>query len=755
MPRVDGVLAAIIIIGYGIGRFGGTDRRALIFVLVALILIIAMRILRQQKWQLKLTRMTEAIVPTRYRLGVDVGGTHTDLVLNDIESGAVRIEKLPSSPENPALAVLEGLKRLLDTGVQPDEIAFFAHGTTVTTNALLEGKGSKIGLLINQDFRAICEVQTQARDEGNPFDHLFQRPSHLAPPSLTYEISGRIDYLGNEVQPLDREAISKATHALISEGINSFTICYLFSYMNDAHERATANIIRDIAPDAFISMSSEVLPRIREWPRYSTTLINAYLVPILAKYIADLSAGLNDGKVMTRRRFLMQSNGGVMPLSANAEAQTVHTLLSGPAAGVQGTAYLLAVKQGRQNIVTMDMGGTSCDIAFIQNGKPLEHAEAIIAGRIVAVPALDVSTISAGGGSIARVNSAGRWEGGPDSAGAAPGPACYGKGGVLPTVTDADVVLGILNPDFFLGGRMTLDTQAAQDAVGEHVAGPMNIDLAAAASGIARVINARMADEIRVQAAKKGVDLSNFTLVPFGGAGPVHAVAVAEDLGIPRVLVPASPGAFSALGLLCADVVHDYIRSDLQDLDGIDTEHVELAFSTLKNRALGELQEEGLGDEDKFFLREVDLRYAGQGYELRVSVEGIPTPLDTSGFTTLAERFHERHEAVHGHAARGAVIEIVSFRLRAVVVVPKISMAPPIAQEPISSKKKSGKRRFRNARGQSIEAAVWRRENLPVDGDVNGPIIVEQLDATTVVPPGWAVRIDNTGNMELRREGLA
>ena len=699
--------------------------------------------------------MADSSGPARYRLGVDVGGTHTDLVLNDMASGALRIEKLPSSPENPALAVLEGLKRLLGTGVKPDEIAFFAHGTTVTTNALLEGKGSKIGLLINQDFRAICEVQTQARDEGNPFDHLFQRPAHLAPPELTREIPGRMDYLGNEIQRLDRDAIATAIQSLVAEDIHSFTICYLFSYMNDAHERETANIIRDIAPGAFVSMSSEVLPRIREWPRFSTTLINAYLVPVLAKYIADLAAGLDDEKVMTRRRFLMQSNGGVMPLSANAEAQTVHTLLSGPAAGVQGTAYLLGIEQGWKNIVTMDMGGTSCDIAFVENGAPLEHAEAIVAGRIVAVPALDVSTISAGGGSIARVNAGGLLEVGPDSAGAAPGPACYGKGGNLPTVTDADVVAGILNPDFFLGGKMPLDMKAATQAVQDHVATPMNIELSDAAAGITRVINARMADEIRVQAAKKGVDLSGFTLVPFGGAGPVHAVAVAEDLGIPRVLVPASPGAFSALGLLCADVVHDYIRSDLQDLDGIDSDHVESAFTTLEERAAKELQEEDLGDEDKHFLREVDLRYAGQGYELRVPIEGIPTPLDTAGFAALAERFHERHEAVHGHAARGALIEVVSYRLRAVVPMPKIEMLSSIDQETTRSGQPSDNRAFRDARGNSIEAAVWRREDLPAEGDIKGPIIVEQLDATTVVPGGWSVRLDDAGNMELFREDMA
>ncbi|MBK18077.1 MAG: hydantoinase [Rhodospirillaceae bacterium] len=698
--------------------------------------------------------MAETERSTRYRLGVDVGGTHTDLVLNDIETGALRIEKLPSSPENPARAVLEGLKRLLADGVSPDEIAFFAHGTTVTTNALLEAKGAKIGLFINQGYRAICEVQTQARDQGNPFDHLFSRPAHLAPPSVTYEIPGRMDYLGNEIASLDRDAVAEAAKSLVVDGINSFTICYLFSYMNAAHERETAEIIRDIAPDAFVSMSSEVLPRIREWPRYSTTLINAYLVPVLAKYIADLAAGLDDENVMTRRRFLMQSNGGVMPLSANAEAQTVHTLLSGPAAGVQGTAYLLGIEQGWNNIVTMDMGGTSCDIAFVENGLPLEHAEAVIAHRIVAVPALDVSTISAGGGSIARVNAAGMLEVGPDSAGASPGPACYGKGGTLPTVTDADIVSGILNPDFFLGGKMALDVDGATQAVQDHVAAPMEIDIANAAAGITRVINARMADEIRVQAAKKGVDLSGFTLVPFGGAGPVHAVAVAEDLGIPRVLVPASPGAFSALGLLCADVVHDYIRSDLRDLEGIDPAHVEAAFATLEERAAEELQEEGLGDEARNFLREVDLRYAGQGYELRVPIEGIPTPLDAEGFDALTERFHERHEAVHGHAARGAPIEVVSYRLRAIVPVPKIEMASAVDQKLTRSEKPSGKRTFRDARGQSVDADVWRRQDLPTDSTIKGPIIVEQLDATTVVPGGWTVRLDNAGNLELYREDV-
>jgi N-methylhydantoinase A len=689
---------------------------------------------------------------SRYRLGVDVGGTHTDLVLSDTATGAIRIEKLPSSPQNPALAVLEGVARLTRDGIAPGEIEFFAHGTTVTTNALLEGKGAAVGLLINDGYRAVLEVQTQARDEGNPFDHLFRRPPHIAPPAMTHEIPCRMDYRGDELTPLDQDQVKRAAGVLGSQGVRSFAVCYLFSYMNDAHERETAAIIRDAVPGAFVSISSEVLPRIREWPRFSTTLINACLVTVLARYISDLASGLDDQAVTTRRRFLMQSNGGVMPLSANPESHTVHTLLSGPAAGVQGTAWLLGTGQGHDNIVTMDMGGTSCDIAFIQNGTPLEHAETVVAGRIVGIPALDVATISAGGGSIARVNAAGLLEVGPDSAGADPGPACYGKGGELPTVTDADLVSGVLNPGYFLGGGMSLDLDAATAAVRSRVAEPMGVSVEDAAAGVARIVNARMADEIRVQAAKKGVDLAGFTLVPFGGAGPVHAAAVAADLGMTRVLIPATPGAFSALGLLCADVKHDYIRSDLRELDGIDLKHVEDAFGGLESRAAVELEEEGLGDETRHFVRETDLRYAGQGYELRVSLDDIPMPLDEDGVRQLSERFHTLHEDVHGHAARGEPVEVVSYRLRAIVAVPKIELkhqkeGAGVGGAPV------GRRPCTIGAGVTVEADVWRRQDLPMGQPVRGPLIVEQLDATTIVPPGWTLCLDDAGNIELVREG--
>ena len=687
----------------------------------------------------------------RYRLGVDVGGTHTDLVLNDTLSGAIRIEKLPSSPANPALAVLEGLDRLIGNGVDPGDIAFFAHGTTVATNALLEDKGARVGLLINQGFRAITEVQTQARD-ANPFDHLFQRGPHIAPPSQTREIPGRMDHAGAEIAPLDLDAVRAAATALADDGVRSFAVCYLFSFMNDAHERATATIIREAVQDAFVTLSSDVLPRIREWPRFSTTLVNAALVPVLARYIADIAAGLDAARVTTKQRFLMQSNGGVMPLAANAESQTVHTLLSGPAAGVQGTAWLLGVQGGVGNIVTMDMGGTSTDIAFIQDGAPLEHAHATIAGRIVGVPALDVSTISAGGGSIARVNEAGLLRVGPDSAGADPGPACYGKGGALPTVTDADLVCNLLNADYFLGGEMRLDEGAARAAVEHYAAAPLGMNVEQAASGIIRVINARMADEIRVQAAKKGIDLSDFTLVPFGGAGPVHAAAVARDLGIPRVLVPASPGTFSALGLLCADVRHDYIRSDLRPMEGLDPDHGEEIFRALEARAAAELADEGLGDEPAQFIREMDLRYAGQGYELRVALDGLARPLDGAALGAIVSRFHDLHQEVHGHAARGAAVEAESYRLRAVVPMPRIDlnadgMTGGAVAAPV------GRRRIVTAAGDVAEADIWRRGDLGPGTVLAGPAIIEQPDATTVVAHGWSARPDGAGTLDLRWEG--
>jgi N-methylhydantoinase A len=437
-------------------------------------------------------------------------------------------------------------------------------------------------------------------------------------------------------------------------------------------------------------LSSEVLPRVREWPRLSSTLLNAYLEPVLVRDIAHLTEGLDAAGFTTQQRFLMQSNGGVMPFSTTiAGGRTVHTLFSGPSAGAQASAHLAKV-EAQSGLVTLDMGGTSADIAFIEGGAPLEVTEGTIARRQLDVPALDMTSISAGGGSITSVDSGGFLCVGPESAGADPGPVCYGRGGRRPTVTDADLVCGFLNPDYFLGGAQTLDVAAAARALETEIASRLNMSTLETAVGVRRIVDMRMADAIRVFAAKRGVDLSAFTLLPFGGAGGVHAAAVAEELGMRRILVPPHPGAFSALGLLCTDVVHDYIRSGLQPLADLSPGDAERIFAQLQVKANNELEVERLDPAEASYTCEMDLRYAGQGYELRTSLEGLyGKRLDADCLRALRNRFDERHAQIHGHAAKERPVEVVSYRLRLRVVVPKFQ---PAAEPPPEAPRQRGLR---------------------------------------------------------------
>lgn len=688
----------------------------------------------------------------RYRLGVDVGGTHTDLVLLDSGTGELLVEKVSSTPKNPALGVLDGVARFVARGIPAADIEFFAHGTTITTNALLEMRGAKVGLFITKGFRAVQEVQTQARD-GNLFDYYFSLPAPIAPQSLTREIPERTDYLGNVLTPLDHEAVRQAARDLKAKGVRSIAVCYLFSFLNPAHEAETRNIIQQEFPDASVSLSSEVLPRIREWARMSTTLLNAYLEPVMVHYIGHLNRELDRAGVVSQQRFLMQSNGGVMPFSAAiAGGRTVHTLFSGPAAGAQASAYL--AKEAAAGLVTLDMGGTSCDIAFIEGGVPLETTEGIIARRQVDVPALDMTTISAGGGSIAGIDGGGFLTVGPQSAGADPGPACYGRGGTQPTVTDADLVCGFLNAGYFLGGKQKLDAGASRAALETHVAKPLGLSMLDAAAGIRRIVDMRMADEVRVFAAKRGVDLTAFTLLPFGGAGGVHAAAVADELGMRRILVPARPGAFSALGLLCTDVVHDYIRSGLRPLAEVLADDAEQTFRDLEAKAREELAAEGMDAATAHFARELDLRYTGQGYELRTPLDGLYRDrLDANALKQARDKFDERHAQIHGHAAKERPVEVVSYRLRVRVPVPKYQARedkPPQAAPSVSTAVK-GRRTIHFDGSTSTEATLYERDRLDVGAVIAGPAIVEQFDATTVIPAGWTARVDGLRNLVLER----
>jgi N-methylhydantoinase A len=567
---------------------------------------------------------------------------------------------------------------------------------------------------------------------------------------MTREIGGRMDFEGRELEPLAENDVRRAARELKAAGAGAIAVCFLFSYANSAHEARTREIVLEEFPEADVSLSSDILPRIREWPRLSTTLLNAYLQPVLVRYIAHLDRGLDEAGIGGKQRFLMQSNGGVMPFAAAvAGGRTVHTLFSGPAAGAQASAWLAGKDKG---LVTLDMGGTSCDIAFIEQGAPLEVTEVTVARRPLGVPALDLTSISAGGGSIAAVDAGGLLAVGPRSAGAEPGPVCYGRGGEQPTVTDADLVLGFLNPDYFLGGAQALDRDAAAAALETRIAKPLGMSLIEAAAGIRRIVDMRMADEIKVVAAKRGVDAQDFTLLPFGGAGAVHAAAVAAELGISRILVPPRPGAFSALGLLCTDVVHDYIRSELRPLDQVPPDHAEAIFRALSERGAGELAEEGLDPKKAQYERELDMRYSGQGYELRVPLAGLGRgALSAVSLAKARARFDAIHAQYHGHAARERPVEIVSYRLRVRVAAPKYRPAAVRVRAcaaPASAVK--GMRPVYFDARRAVRAVLYERGRLPPGARLQGPAIVEQFDATTAVPPGWSGAVDGLGNLVLQ-----
>jgi len=685
----------------------------------------------------------------RYRLGVDVGGTHTDLVLLDMLSGELMVEKVSTTPGNPAQGVQNGIAKLIDRGFRAQDIEFFSHGTTITTNALLEMRGAKVGLLITKGYRGIQEVQNQARDT-TLFDYFYKKPTPIAPQSLTQEIPERLDHSGQILVALDEEAVRQAARYLKAANVASIAVCYLFSFMNQRHELRTREILHEEYPGVSVSLSSEILPRIREWARMSTTLLNAYLEPVLVQYISLLNKGLDEMGVLTSQRFLMQSNGGVMPFSAViAGGKSVHTLLSGPAAGAKASAYL-AEETAKHGLVTVDMGGTSADIAFIEGGVPLEVTEGVIARRQVDVPALDMTTISAGGGSIAWVDDAGFLNIGPQSAGAVPGPACYGRGGSRATVTDADLICGYINPDYFLGGSQTLNLEAAKLAITKEVAQPLNLSLYQAAAGVRHIVDMKMADEVRVFAARRGVDLTNFTLLPFGGAGAVHAVAVAEELGMKRILVPARPGAFSALGLLCTDVVHDHMRSDLKPLEMITADTAEKIYEELQQKAVDDLISEGLDPEKAYFSREIDLRYTGQGYELRTSLEGLFSgKLSAMSLSAVRSRFDELHEKIHGHSAANRSVEVVSYRLRVSVQVPKYQLKTQVATSKDLGNPIKGERLIYPRGDEAEHAVVYERERLWVGDSFKGPAIIEQFDATTVIPKGWSATVDAHLNLIL------
>jgi N-methylhydantoinase A len=679
----------------------------------------------------------------RYRIAVDTGGTFSDFACLDEETGAISITKVPSTPDDPSRAILDGLKALIRGGVGAADVGFFCHGTTVGTNALLEGKGARTGLLVTEGFRGVYEVGEQARPYGAAiFDVMYDKPPTLVPRSRTAEVAERVDSRGNVLRPLDEPALRAAVRELAAHGVESVAVCLLFSFLHPAHERRVREVIAGEIPGCAVSLSCEVLPQIREYYRLSTTVINAYLQPMLARYIERLDGRLAEAGVAAPQKYIMQSNGGMSTFAAAAH-RAVTTVLSGPAGGV--TAAVAAARAGgAANLITFDMGGTSCDVALIRDGEPAITSRGKIEGHDIAVPMMDINTVSAGGGTIAGVNRLGELEVGPRSAGAAPGPACYGRGGERPTITDCNLVLGYLSPDNFLGGHMTLDTTLARAAIAARVAQPLEIPVEQAAEGVVRIINVKMEEAIKAISTMRGHDLRDFMLLAFGGAGPLHAGRIARDLGLAGVVVPAHPGVYSAMGLLISDVKHDYVRSRLTTISALDADAVEEGFAALEAEAVADLRADGFGDGAIVLDRSLDMRYAGEGYEV-----AVPCPvrqLLTGGLDGLRRSFDDLHRSLFGHMAPEAPVEVVSWRVRGTgrIAAPPMPTAKP-AGLPLADAVRA--RRAARFDGKPYDCPVYQRERIDVGLSLDGPALIDQFDATTVVLPGQTARVDPWRNL--------
>jgi N-methylhydantoinase A len=664
-------------------------------------------------------------------LGVDIGGTFTDFFL--WQDGRLSIYKRPSTPQDPSQAVLLGLE---ETGWRPEEVV---HGSTVATNAVLERKGARTALVTTRGFRDVLAIGRQTRP--SLYDLEPRRPPPIVPDDLRFEVDERLDFQGRALRALDPSEVEEVLERVTEAGAESLAVCLLFSFQNPAHEETVAAAAR--RRGLFVSASHEVLPEYREYERTSTTALNAYVAPVVGRYLARLEEGLAAGGV--KRLRIMQSGGGSAD-ARTAAALAVRTVLSGPAGGVAG-AFAVATQAGFRDVITFDMGGTSTDVCLCPGRIPTS-AEAVVGDCPIRTPVVDVHTVGAGGGSIASIDAGGALRVGPESAGADPGPACYGRGS-LPTVTDAHLLLGRLLPDRFLGGKLPLSEKRARWAMAGLV-GSFGGDALRAAEGVVRVASANMERALRVISVQRGHDPRLFTLVAFGGAGPLHACDLADALSIPRVLVPRYPGVLSAFGMAAADVTRDYSQAFLATLpaDAGDESlagRLAAAYEALEQRAGAEMLAEGRPLETLLLERAADLRYAGQSHELTV-------PVEEPAAAALLGRFHALHQERYGYSDADSAVEVVTLRLRAVSPVEGPRLEPLPEGGPDATPARIGERSvWFSGGGGAVEAAVFDRERLLAGNVLDGPALVLQVDSTTVVPPGWRATVDTWGNLVLER----
>jgi N-methylhydantoinase A len=685
-----------------------------------------------------------------WHVGIDTGGTFTDLAARHPLTGEEYVTKVPSTPHDPAEAIVGALDRFTtELGESTSSIAFFAHGTTVATNAVLEGAGARAGLLMTRGFKAIYEVRGGIRPSRvELIDPRYQKPRPLIPLALTRYVAERIGFDGTILEPLDEDGTRAAIRELVDEEVDAIAVLCLFSFMNPVHEERIAELVREEAPQCRVSLSSRVLPVIREYPRLSTTALDAYVGPVIARYFEDLERRLEQEGLTTKQSYVMQSNGGLMRFGLAAEHPN-ETLLSGPASGV-AFALKLGEQIGRRDLVALDMGGTSTDISIVENGEVGQTREGRIAGQDIGTPMTEIHTLGAGGGTIAWLGTDGLLKVGPQSAGADPGPACYGRGGVEPTVTDANVVLGYLDPSRFLGGRMQGDAELAHAAL-ERIGRDLELSALEAAVGVNRIVNTHMAVGLRLVLEAKGCDPARFLLLALGGAGPVHAWQLASETGIKTVSVPPHPGIACARGLLETDIVHTYMQSFVTRIDRASPADVAARMDQLLKRALGDAESEGFSFEQLQIVRQIDLRYPHQGYELSLDCE-FEVP-DERDLDALRRSFDSEHERIYGVAAPDEPVEIVNVRVRTIVPVEFPERTPVAHGSSDSGAARIGERdAYFHSRGGYVSTTVFDRELLSPGAELEGPAIVEQLDTTTVIGPGWLGHVDGYGNLVLTSE---
>jgi len=688
------------------------------------------------------------------RVGIDIGGTFTDLVFL-MPGGKVMRSKVLSTPDDYGQGIINGLESsAADEGIRGSRVAQIIHGTTVATNAVLEGKGARVALITTEGFRDVLEIRRLRMPVL--YDIRFRKPPALVPRRLRFEVAERLDDMGRVVRPLDVQGARRVIDAILAEKVDAIAICLINAYASGAHERRLHDLIRERDPSIPISVSSELLPEIREYERTSTTVVNAYVLPLVRHYLAGLQQKLRRRDIVAPLT-VMQSSGGAMSAAAASE-RPIHILESGPAAGVVGAAEF-ARRLGGLSLLSFDMGGTTAKAALVDRGQflrvnSLEVGGGInIAGRLlsgggyhVRAPAIDIAEVGAGGGSLARLDAGGGLRVGPDSAGAAPGPACYDRGGSVPTVTDANVVLGFINPDALAGGGLPIRRMLAVQAIDNAIARPLNLSIEEAAWGVHRVANAAMARALRAVSTERGRDPRELSIFAFGGNGPVHAATLARLLDIRKILVPPLPGLFSALGMLFPQTEHHYVRTHKRHLDELDTDALEADCAALEADGRSALQAEGFAAGDQRFERLIDLRYAGANSEITVALPATPAP-----GAALRELFAQAHEQQFGYRSDEERIETMSVRVIA---------RGASASSRIPDRLAFAADRYRAGRSRvvyfgpdigSIETAVCGRSDLDTSWRA-GPLLIEEFDSTTVVPPdGRARRIDwDTIEVELQ-----